>query len=244
MNTRFAAICGVALGATLLYPSAEAAVVVAATASTTAPTAGTFQTMGVSDITTGRTGIPVTRDVSQTFSLGESITLESMIVNYGGPTNNTSYEMRLYAVPGESPAGPNQDTLPSVFYNASPIVSASFNVTTATYPNSSDNWLTFSFSGDPVTLSAGQLYQFQLTDGDVDSSVTGDVPNILGIRVKQSDIYTGGRVYNTDDDNGNISNVAGYDMFLQVNGTPIPEPASMVLIGLGGALVLMRRNPA
>lgn len=245
MKNRFAALSGVALVGALLSPAADGAVMVNHSLSTTAPSEpATFSTMSIATLDAANTGVGATRELSQTFSVDSSINVTSMTFRTAGPTGGQLY-FKIFAVPGDTPGDADTNvfpeganTLPNAYYNSSPLVEYDYTVTT-----SDAEWLTISFTGDPLAFNAGQLYQVQFSDG-LDTADNSNIPNLLGFRLSTADAYAGGRAYSTRDDNGNPATIADDDLFLSITGTPVPEPASLALVGLGGALMLTRRKRA
>jgi hypothetical protein len=105
-------------------------------------------------------------------------------------------------------------------------------------------FLTFNLA-TPVTLSAGQLYEF---------SLAGTASYWYGLAHSAADVYSGGTAFNnnlttanttTDPKftfNGTVApNPTGYDYVFSLNG--VPEPTSFALLSLGGlALTMIRKR--
>lgn len=87
-------------------------------------------------------------------------------------------------------------------------------------------FIPFDFSGN--TLTPGQVYTFRLVGG----------PDMRGgFRRQFPGTYAGGMLYY----NFGGSN-PDQDYAFQIVGTPVPEPASLAIMGLGGLAILLRKR--
>jgi hypothetical protein len=107
--------------------------------------------------------------------------------------------------------------------------------------NNSDNgdgmWLQFSLA-TPVALTANAQYGFDLTSANNNAFFEW-----LGT---DSDVFSGGGAYrgSTVATPDNALNALVGDRVFLLGLTPVPEPSTLALIGLGGLVVLLRRRSA
>lgn len=96
-------------------------------------------------------------------------------------------------------------------------------------------WMYFTF-GSPITLSANTSYGL-----DVQAAAS---PNFyFETAGDNTDVYAGGSAYTTTR-TGSTPTINTGDHVFDVSLTPVPEPSTLALIGLGGLAVLLRRRSA
>ena len=94
------------------------------------------------------------------------------------------------------------------------------------------HWLELDVSSSSLMLAAGTTHSFLLTA----DSVTGAANTwYLAPSFTDSNLYTDGAVL------GKLTEAPNRDANFAISGSPIPEPASLSLLGLG-ALALLRRR--
>jgi len=103
--------------------------------------------------------------------------------------------------------------------------------------NGDGMWLHFTLA-TPVTLAANTAYGFDLTSANNNAFFEW-----LGT---DSDVFSGGGAYrgSTVAAPDNTLNALVGDRVFLLGITPVPEPSTLALIGLGGSVVLLRRRSA
>lgn len=174
------------------------------------------------------------------FKAGSSFSLSAIEIFQAGVSGGGSGVFNLflydlgssYVLPGASPVYTFTGSEPNLF-------SAGLNVT---LPNASQ-FDVFTFSGaDNVSFNSGDSYLFDLVAADGISSLTwnrGPITANQTIAVNTVVVGGAGTVLNNGGTGANRTPVAAFF------GTPVPEPTSMALLGLGalvGTFVIRRRK--
>jgi hypothetical protein len=176
--------------------------------------------------------------LAQTFELGSSGTLQNIQLYLAGGVQ--TYYVELYdlgAYPGSGYPATSSTYTPG---SLTSLLSAGATFTYDAGASGAQNVarLTFSGADASVTLNAGELYALQIDPTTAPAAfwVRDGVQTVTGQAYRMNQFSSG---------NMGALNGAIRDFGLAVTVTPVPEPASMALLGLGalvGTFVIRRRK--
>lgn len=175
------------------------------------------------------------RDLTQSFTLDTAIDVDKFLLSVNGANEGSTVNLRLFNVPG--------DTVASVLVLGTEILSEAYTFTAAdaiatggggNAGDNTDNLLTWDVSS--LNLAAGK-YALQI-DGP-DNGTThirwrrkGENPN--------SNPYADGRFYRDNGNDGDLDQFGNTDLDAALGIVAIPEPASLILLGLGSICLVGR----
>jgi hypothetical protein len=176
--------------------------------------------------------------LAQTFELGSSGTLQNIQLVLAGGVQTFDieiYDLGVYPVSGY-PATSSTYTPGSL----TSLLPAGATFTYTAGASGAQNVAQLTFSGaDAITLNAGELYAIQIDPMAAQAAfwVRDGVMTVTGQAYRMNQFS-----------NGNMGAINGAirDFGLAVTVTPVPEPASMVLLGLGvlAGILIRRRQTA
>src|ERR1035437_794586 len=175
--------------------------------------------------------------LAQTFELGSSGTLQNIQLVLAGGVQSFYVEIYdLGAYPGSGYPATSSSYTPGSLTSLLP-AGATFTYTAGA--SGAQNVAQLTFSGaDAISLNAGELYAIQIDPTAAQAAywVRDGVQTVTGQAYRMNQFTSG---------NMGALNGAIRDFGLAVTVTPVPEPTSMALLGLGalvGTFVIRRRK--
>jgi len=208
-------------GLALATASASASIVIE-TGLSGLPSGLAYQTLSDFGAPTSGSGEKDDRNITQTFTLDGAVDVDAFVLNIHRALDGASVTFRLFEVS-------NPDTDP--FVAGTQLASEAYTFTTADESATADVGGNRTFS-----LLTWDITNINLAAGSYAVQIDGpDVPNAAIVWSTTTDNIAGGSFYR----DGNVRNNGGSTAALGV--VEVPEPASLVLLGLG-SLCLMGRT--